>query len=83
MEGKVRMSASTHSVGATVGTVSSAPVGWVGSGIHLLTPKATCPVAFARKKTKVQCCVTATLRVHGIYMEKEMGRSKDELGFVW
>ena len=28
----------THSVGATVRTVSSAPVGWVGSGEVLHTP---------------------------------------------
>ena len=29
--------ASAHSVGASVGTVSSVPVGWVGSGNVLLT----------------------------------------------
>ena len=38
MEDEVRMPASAHSVGATVGTVSSAPVGWVGSGEVLHTP---------------------------------------------
>ena len=38
MEDEVRMPASAHSVGATVGTVSSAAVGWVGSGEVLHTP---------------------------------------------
>ena len=39
MEGEVRMPASTHLVGTTVGTVSLAPVGWVGFGevLHTLT----------------------------------------------
>ncbi|KAF3964686.1 hypothetical protein CMV_011062 [Castanea mollissima] len=40
----LRTPASAHSVGASVGTVSSAPVGWVGSGIHLLTPNYLCAV---------------------------------------
>ena len=38
MEGKVRMPASVHSVGATVGTVSLAPIGWVDSSEVLHTP---------------------------------------------
>ena len=39
MEGEVRMPALTHLVGTTVGTVSLAPVGWVGFGevLHTLT----------------------------------------------
>ena len=38
MEGKVRMPASVHSVGATVETMSLAPVDWVDSGEVLHTP---------------------------------------------
>ena len=38
MKGEVRMPASTHSVGTTVRTVSSAPVAWVGFGEVLHTP---------------------------------------------
>lgn len=38
----LQMPALAHLVGASVGTVSLKPVGWVGFGIDLLTPNTEC-----------------------------------------